>query len=194
MALSPDGIMLAFVSPDEASGANMVSVQRIGRGAATVLPGTEGASYPFWSPDNTYVAVFADGKLKKVAVSRGTPQTLAIAAIPRGGSWGRRGAIIYAPDAATRLWRVNADGSNAASLTDKIYNSRKEASHRWPVFLPDGDHFLFWGGNFQNSSDDTSSGIYFSSLEAKSKVLVTLTGPTRDTRPVTCITWTEGEH
>jgi hypothetical protein len=56
----------------------MVSVERIGRGAATVLPGTEGASYPFWSPDNTYVAFFADRKLKKVAVSGGTPQTLAI--------------------------------------------------------------------------------------------------------------------
>lgn len=60
----------------------MVSVQHIGGSAATVLPGTEGASYPFWSPDNTYVAFFADGKLRKVAVSGGTPQTLAIAAVP----------------------------------------------------------------------------------------------------------------
>ena len=175
MALSPDGSVLAFVSPDEASGANMLSVQRIGSGAVTVLPGTEGASYPFWSPDDTYVAFFAEGKLKKVAASGGTPQTLAISAIPRGGSWGRRGVIIYAPDAADRLWRVNADGSNAAQLTDAIFDRTKEASHRWPVFLPDGDHFLFWAGNFQNSRDDTSSGVYFSSLDAKSKALVAVT-------------------
>ncbi len=85
MALSPDGSMLAFVSPDESSGANMVSVQRIGRDAVTFLPGTEGASFPFWSPDDTYVAFFAEGKLKKVAASGGAPQTLAIAPIPRGG-------------------------------------------------------------------------------------------------------------
>src|SRR4029077_17963956 len=59
LALSPDGRMLAYVSPDQASGANMVSVQRVGSSATTLVPGTEGASYPFWSPDDAYVAFFA---------------------------------------------------------------------------------------------------------------------------------------
>ncbi len=57
----------------------------------------------------------------------------------------------------------------------RFFDSAKESSHRWPVFLPDGDHFLFWAGNFQNASDDTTSGIYFSSLEANRKALVAVT-------------------
>jgi Tol biopolymer transport system component len=174
LALSPDGRMLAFVSPDEMSGTNKLSVQRVGSSGAAVLPGSEGATYPFWSPDDVYVAFFADGKLKKMPASGGTPpQTLAGAPNARGGSWGRRG-IIYAPDAGGPLWKVNADGSNAAPLTDKIFSGATEASHRWPVFLPDEDHFLFWAGNFANSSDDRASGIYLSSLAAKKKTLLVL--------------------
>ncbi len=173
MALSPDGRMLAFVSPDEASGENILSVERIGSPTAQVLQGTEGATYPFWSPDDTYVAFFADGKLKKVAASGGVPQVLATATSARGGSWGGRGILVYAPDAGGALWRVDADGNHAAPLTDKIYG-KNEASHRWPVFLSDGDHFLFWSGDFANARDDRINGIYLSSLAAKDKKLVLL--------------------
>ncbi len=66
LAISPDGRMLAFVTPDESSGANVINVQRIGSSKVTVLTGTEGATYPFWSPDDNYVGFFADGKLKKI--------------------------------------------------------------------------------------------------------------------------------
>jgi serine/threonine protein kinase len=174
LALSPDGRMLAFVSPNETSGANMLTVQRVGSSGATILPGTEGASYPFWSPDDTYVAFFADGKLKKIAVSGGVPQILASATAGRGGSWGRRGVIVYAPQPGSWLWRVNADGSNTVPLTDKIF-AATEDSHRWPILLPDGDHFLFFAGTFTNASDDRSSGIYLSSLSGKEKKLLLLT-------------------
>ncbi len=174
LALSADGRMLAFVSPNEASGANMLTVQRIGSSGTTVLPGTEGASYPFWSPDSAYVAFFADGKLKKVAASGGVPQILADATSGRGGSWGRRGVIVYAPQAGAWLWKVNADGSNAAPLTDKIFLNKTEDSHRWPVFLPDGDHFLFFAGTFTNAGDDRTSGIYLSSVSGKEKRLLLL--------------------
>jgi len=109
LALSPDGRMLAFVSPEEISGANMVSVQRVGSSAISLLAGTEGASYPFWSPDDAYVAFFADGKLKKVALSGGAPQMLATATSGRGGTWSRNGVIVFSPQAAGWLWRVNAD-------------------------------------------------------------------------------------
>ena len=176
MALSQDGSMLAFVSPEENSGLPMVYVQRIGSADARLLPGTEGASYPFWSPDGTTVAFFANGKLEKVAVSGGPPQVLANVLAARGGSWGRRDVIIYAPGAQGTLWRVNADGTGAASLTGALMKSEEseEASHRWPVFLPDGNHFLFWAGNFANAKDDRTSGIYASSLDAKDKRLLIL--------------------
>jgi len=174
LALSADGRMLAFVSPNEASGTNMLNVERIGSSKVVVLPGTEGASYPFWSPDDAYVAFFAEGKLKKVATSGGLPQVIANAFSGRGGSWGRHGIIVYAPESGGWLWRVNADGSDGAPLTDKIFDKKSEVTHRWPVFLADGDRFLFWSGNFTNASDDRTSGIYVGSLTGKEKKLVLL--------------------
>jgi serine/threonine protein kinase len=172
MALSADGLTLAFVSPDESSGLPTVFVQRIGSPSATQLPGTQGASYPFLSPDGTNVAFFANGKLQKIPVTGGTPQVLAGVLAARGGSWGSRDVILYAPDAGSPIWRVNADGSGAAQVT--TLSDKQDNTHRWPVFLPDGDHFLFMDGNFGNLKDDTFSGIYISSLSRKDKKLVVL--------------------
>ena len=171
LATSPDGRMLAFVSPDENSGANMLNVQHVGSTDATVLPGTEGAIYPFWSPDDAYVAFFADGKLKKIPSSGGPAQILASASSGRGGTWGSRGVIVYAPEAGGPLWRIDADGGGAAPLTAKLFTP-EEASHRWPFFLPDGEHFLFWAGQFTNSPEDRTTGIYLSSLAGNEKRLL----------------------
>jgi Tol biopolymer transport system component len=173
MALSRDGSMLAFVSPEESTGLPMLYVQRIGSSNVTLLAGTQGASYPFWSPDAAYVAFFANGKLQKMAVSGGTPQVLANALTARGGSWGSKDVIIYAPNSESSIWRVNVDGTGMALVTQAI-RAAGDQSHRWPVFLPDGNHFLFWSGNFGNSKDDRSSGIYVSSLEGKERRLVVL--------------------
>ena len=173
-AISPDGKMLALVSPDPASGEQILSVQHLGAPTVNVLQGTEGASYPFWSPDDKYLGFFADGKLKKIAVEGGLPQFLATAPNGRGGSWGSRGVIIYTPQAGGWLWSVNADGSNVAGLTEKIYDLSTEASHRWPVFLPDGNHFLFSAASFLSSQADQTSAIYLSSLSGKEKKRVLL--------------------
>jgi Tol biopolymer transport system component len=171
LSLSADGRMLVFVARDDGSGENMLYVERLGSPTNTLLAGTEGASYPFWSPDNAYVGFFANGKLEKVAVSGAPPQVLTTASFGRGGSWGSQGVIIYAPDAGGPLWRVNADGTNAALLTAKLLLAN-ENSHRWPVFLPDGDHFLFWAGSFSSAGDERKNGIYISSLAVKEKKLL----------------------
>ncbi len=171
MALSRDGSMLVFVAPEESSALPMLYVQRIGSPSVTLLPGTQGASYPFWSPDGAYVAFFANGKLQKMAIAGGTPQVLATALVARGGSWGTQGVIIYSPNAESSIWRVNADGSAMAPATQSI-RTADDQSHRWPVFLPDGKHFLFWAGTFGNLKDDRASGIYLSSLEGKERKLV----------------------
>jgi Tol biopolymer transport system component len=172
MALSSDARLLAFVSLDEKSAIPMLHVQRVGSpAAAAVIPGTDGASFPFWSPDDAYVAFFSHGKLRKVALSGGLPQALASVTTARGGSWGRRDVIIYAPVASDVLWRVNADGSAAAPLTGRIHG-KEENSHRWPVFLPDGERFLFWAGNFKRAKGDQVSGVYMSSLTANEKRLL----------------------
>jgi eukaryotic-like serine/threonine-protein kinase len=173
LALSRDGTMLVFVSPEENSALPMLFVQRVGSPGVTLLPGTQGASYPFWSPDGTYVAFFANGKLQKMAVSGGTPQVLASALAGRGGSWGSNGVIIYSQDAQSPILRINVDGTGRAPVTQTT-RTAKDLSHRWPLFLPDGNHFLFWAGNFGNLKDDRSSGIYFSSLDGKERKLVAL--------------------
>jgi len=173
MALSHDGSVLVFVSPDESTGLPMLYVQRVGSPNVTLLPGTQGASYPFWSPDGAYVAFFASGRLQKMAISGGTPQILATALAGRGGSWGSKGVIIFAPDANSPLQRINADGTGMAPVTQGI-RTAEDQTHRWPLFLPDGNHFLFWAGNFGNLKDDRLSGIYLSSLEGKDRKLVAL--------------------
>ena len=81
---------------------------------------------------------------------------------------------MYTPEAQAGMWRVNADGTGAAPLDPGLYG-KAEQSHRWPVFLADGDHFLFWSGNFVNTPNDRISGIYESALEAKEKKLIQLT-------------------
>ncbi len=172
MALSRDGKMLVFVSPEESSALPMLYVQRVGSSSVMLLPGTQGASYPFLSPDGAYVGFFANGKLQKMAISGGTPQVLATALTGRGGSWGGKGVIIYTPDAQSPIQRINADGIGMALVTQGIRTAEEE-SHRWPMFLPDGDHFLFWAGDFGNRKDDRSA-VYMSSLTGKEKKLVVM--------------------
>ena len=171
LALSPDGSMLAYVSPDENRGEGVIYVQRVGSTSVIHLDGTLGADYPFWSPDEKYIGFFANGKLKKISVSGGPPEVITKAENGRGGTWGKKNIIVFAPSSAGPLWRVNPDGSDVAPLTEKLMVGG-ESSHRWPLFLPDGEHFLFWAGNFQEASDDHHTGIYMSSLSAAKKNLI----------------------
>jgi eukaryotic-like serine/threonine-protein kinase len=171
LALSPDGQMIAYVSPDENTGAGVLYVQQVGSTTATRMNGADGATYPFLSPDHTYVAFFAGGKLKKMAINGGVPQNLAQVTDARGGSWGSKDVILYAPSSGGYLWRVNPDGTGALPVTDKLFD-QTDSSHRFPVFLPDGEHFLFWSGNFDERRDNQTTGIYFSSLAANQKQLV----------------------
>jgi len=167
LALSRDGTQLAFVTPDESTGNNMLHVQRVGVSTAAMLPGTEGASYPFWSPDSAFLGFFSEGRLQKIRASGGPVQTIiAVTAAARGGTWSPSNVIVYAPAAGGPLWRVNADGTGASSLTDAVLTG-DETSHRWPLFLPDGDRFVFWAGRFSKGA--TTSGLFASSLSKREK-------------------------
>jgi Tol biopolymer transport system component len=168
LALSADGKWLAYTTPDEESGKSVLVIQKVGTSKLAVLKGTEGASYPFWSPDNKNLGFFADGKLKKIGVNGGGAETLALTPNARGGSWGSKGVILYTPQIGSGIWRINPDGTHDEQVTEQ-YFLPEESSHRWPVFLPDGEHFLFWGGSFANADDDPISWIYEATLDGKER-------------------------
>nr|MDQ5872485.1 hypothetical protein [Acidobacteriota bacterium] len=167
MALSPDGRRMAFVPTS--SGSNMLWVRPLAGLSAQPLAGTEGASYPFWSPDSRFLGFFANGKLKKIEASGGPPQTLADASVGRGGSWNREGVILFAPTARDSIHRVSASGGEASPVT-KLDAGASEFSHRWPVFLPDGRRFLYLAQN--NMAGTEKNGIYAASLAGGERKLL----------------------
>ena len=139
--LSPDGTRLAFSARDDKG--TMLYIRPLTSVTAQPLAGTEDAGFPFWSPDGREVGFFAGGKLKKIDASGGPPQILCDATVGRGGAWSKGGVIVFAAGGWEPLLRVSAAGG-AAEPASKLDVSRAENSHRWPSFLPDGDHFLFW--------------------------------------------------
>ena len=143
LAISPDGQRIVFVATEE--GRSRLSLRSLDSVSARLLTGTEGASWPFWSPDGRSVGFFADGKLKRIDVDGGQLQSLTDAPTGRGASWNRDGTIIFTPDfSSSPIFRIPAAGGEPAPLTRP--ESPKQTSHRFPQFLPDGRHFLYLRG------------------------------------------------
>ncbi|MDA2914415.1 protein kinase, partial [Acidobacteriia bacterium AH_259_A11_L15] len=144
VAISPDGTKLAFTARDP-NGEILLYVRALDSLTALPLPGTQDAAYPFWSPDGRMLGYIdtREGKLKKIAASGGPPLALCDASNGKGGAWNREGVIVFTPEAGTPLYRVAAAGGEPQALT-KLNQQRGENSHRFPQFLPDGRHFLFF--------------------------------------------------
>jgi len=140
LAVSPDGRQLAFVAG--AQGRREIWVRPLAALEARRLPGTEGARFPFWSPDGRSLGFFAGNKLMRVDLAGGAAQPLASANDGRGGSWGRSGVILFAPTPIAAIHRVPASGG-ADEVVTHLDQTRQESDHRWPVFLPDGRHFVY---------------------------------------------------
>ncbi|MBV8201001.1 MAG: PD40 domain-containing protein, partial [Acidobacteria bacterium] len=141
LAVSPDGGQLAFVGG--VAGRREIWVRSLSVLEARALPGTEGARFPFWSPDGRSLGFFASRKLMRVDLAGGAPaQPLADANDGRGGTWGRGGVILFAPTPAAAIHQVPA-GGGADQVVTRFDKTRGETDHRWPVFLPDGRHFVY---------------------------------------------------
>ncbi|HUI78958.1 MAG TPA: protein kinase [Bryobacteraceae bacterium] len=159
LKLSPDGRYLAYA---EGFGGGRLWVRALDSLEARALPGTEGARFPFWSPDGAYLGFFAQGKLKKIALAGGPPQILCDVADARGGTWNRDGVILFSPGPSRTIFREPAAGGAPSPVT-KFSGTGSGQGHRFPEFLPDGVHFFYHAA----SNDENAAGVYIGSLDGR---------------------------
>jgi len=172
-APSPDGRFVAFVAMDNSSAKHNLWVRPLGSLVAHKLDKTEGANFPFWSPDSHFIAFFEDDKLKRVAVAGGSPQALCdveaagvnFGSSGDGGTWNREGVIVFGVRGKVPLMRVPATGGIATPATVPDEN---EVGHSWPQFMPDGRHLLY----FARNREPEKSGIYVQEMGSSKRVLV----------------------
>ena len=168
LALSPDGRRLAFVATT-ADGRDVLWTRALDSLESRALEGTDGANYPFWSPDGRFLAFFAGGKLKKIEANGGSPQTLCDAAGPRGGSWGSAGTIVFAANEGGQIERVAESGGQATPIPHLTSKRDGDFFFRWPSFLPDGNRFLY----FTVAADTGRAGLSVASLDSPDTTWVT---------------------
>lgn len=139
IAVSPDGKAVAFTGYD--GKATHIYVRRFSDTHPRAVAGTDRGRHPFWSPDGASLGFFSDFKLKRVPSSGGPPVVVCDAPRSFSGSWGSRGDIIL-ENLSGPVLKVNAAGGRPQPVT-RLDEKEEERAHRWPVFLPDGDHFLY---------------------------------------------------
>jgi eukaryotic-like serine/threonine-protein kinase len=171
VAVAPNGHTVAVIAYLESARKDALWIYELGSPGARSLADTEGATYPFWSADGRFLAFFADGKLKKLELSGGPAQSICDAPSGRGGTWNKDGVIVFTPAASSGvgLYRIPASGGPATPIS-KLDTGRGELSHRWPMFLPDGRHYLYLATNFfgQKGVD----AIFVGSLDSDEKRFV----------------------
>ena len=167
MALSPDGRRLVFVASDEKD-VERLYVRSFDSLGAQPLPGTEGARFPFWSPEGAAIAFFTGDRLARVNAAGGPALTICPVTDGRGGAWSARGVIVFAPGIRVPLQRVSASGGIPVPATAF---GPKDYTHRWPRLLPDGVHFLY----LCLSDEPSRTGVHVASLDAAEDAFVVST-------------------
>jgi Tol biopolymer transport system component len=165
--ISPDGRQIVFSAVGTDGG--RLYLRSLDSVSVQALTGTEGANFPFWSPDGRSIAFFTEEKLKRIDVGGGAPVTICDSSLGRGGSWGPDGTIVAALSYNTGIFRVPATGGIPTPITQ--VDSVTYTSHRWPWLLPDGKHFLYIAVNHGSpASPDTA--VFYASLDGKENRLL----------------------
>jgi serine/threonine protein kinase/Tol biopolymer transport system component len=157
-ALAPDGSAVVFGAGDE------LWYRSLRGGTERVLPGTHGATFPFWSFDSSSIGFFADAKLKSLDIGSGVVRSLCDAPSARGGSWGTSGIILFSPAVREVIYQIPASGGSPTPVTH--LDPKLHTTHRWPFFLPDGQHFLYLATNHSYPQAE-QNGVYLASLDGK---------------------------
>jgi serine/threonine protein kinase len=166
--LSPDGAYMAFTATG-ADGKTSLWLRSMNGADARVLPDTSNAIFPFWSPDSRSMGFFANGKMRTIELNGTTAQTLCDAQLGRGGAWGPSGVIVFSPSPISALSQINVNGGAPTPLTKldlAVYSS-----HRWPFFLPDGRHFLYFAMH-HDPSKLSNNAVYWTSLDGRENRLL----------------------
>jgi serine/threonine protein kinase len=154
IALSSDGEKVVFIATSE--GRSKLWVRSLDSVSSRPLPGTDAARGPFWSPDSRSIGFFSGGKLRRIDIEGELVQPLADAD-SRGGSWNQDGVIIFVKNAEGPIFRVASSGGEEAIPVTKL-DPPRQSSHRYPQFLPDGRHFLYYAYG-------TAPGTYVGQLD-----------------------------
>jgi hypothetical protein len=157
--ISPNGEFLAFTATGR-DGRYRLWVRSFDSIDSRPLADTEGASFPFWSPDSDSLGFFAGGKLKTIGLVKGSPAVVCDATDGRGGAWGN-GEIVFTPSPTSPLFRVNAAGGVPRPVTK--LEGTEFTTHRWPIFLPDRIRFLYFAANHEPSKA-AANMVYVASL------------------------------
>ncbi len=169
VAISPQSRSIVYVSVYQDR--TQLYLRKMDQTEAIPIPGTDDASGPFFSPDGEWIGFLSAGKLKKISLSGGTPQTLCDATLGRGACWGPDNNIIYTSAPGTGLWRISANGGNPEVVT-RLDIENGELTHRWPEILPGGKAMLFTIRTSRNSSFDDTSIALFSFKTGQQSILI----------------------
>jgi serine/threonine protein kinase len=167
-AISPNGTHIVFSAISE--GKSQLYIRSLNDLSIRPLMGTNDGRFPFWSPDSASIAFFGDGKLKRVEIAGGIPVALCDAVNGRGGSWGSAGTIIFAPNFNSTIFQVPAAGGTPTEVFP--LDAAKYSTYRWPWFLPDGKHFLYFAANHLSANNASTGGVFFASTDGKDNRLL----------------------
>src|SRR6516162_6138394 len=161
LAVSPDGQQIAFAATS--NGRPQLWLRSLNSTSSRPLAGTDGGIFPFWSPDSRSIGFFNEGKLKVIDIDGGLVRVLANAPNPLGGAWNSDGTILFTPNYAGPIFRILSAGGDPAVVTRV---EGQQASHRFPRFLPDGRHFLYYvPGGVNTNARTEARGVYVGQLD-----------------------------
>jgi serine/threonine protein kinase/dipeptidyl aminopeptidase/acylaminoacyl peptidase len=155
--ISPDGTNLVF------GAGGQFWLRQLDQDSARELESTDGASFPFWSPDSGSIGFFQSGKLRTMDLQGGGVVTICDAPNARGGSWSSAGFILFAPTITSAIMKVAAGGGTPVPVT--TLKPGVETTHRWPQVLPDGKKFIYFATSHTSGGAGNEAGMFAASID-----------------------------